>query len=134
MTSILALWLLTLSSTASARELYQFPDAQSQVRFATLTHNFRCLVCQNQTIADSQAPLAADLRQKVYEQILSHHSDEQISLYLTQRYGEFILYSPPIEPKTWLLWFLPAFLLILGIMGLTIKFILNRPMKKTLDL
>lgn len=109
---------LFLNSMAFARDVYQFPDEQSRNRFESLTHNLRCLVCQNQTIADSQAPLACDLREKIHEQILAKQTDEQITSFLTQRYGEFILYTPPLEPKTWLLWFLPFFLVILGLFGL----------------
>lgn len=80
-------------------------------RYQKLVTELRCLVCQNQSIADSNAPLAADLRMQVREQILAGRSDREIRDYVTERYSDFVLYRPPLRPSTWLLWFGPFLLL-----------------------
>ena len=77
----------------------------------------RCLVCQNQTIADSHADLATDLRQQIRELLTAGKSDQDVRDYMTQRYGDFILYKPPVRPSTALLWFGPA---VLGVAGLAL--------------
>ena len=74
----------------------------------------RCLVCQNNTIADSNATLAADLRREVREMMKAGKSDVEIRAFLTERYGDFVLYLPPVTPRTWLLWAAPALLLLGG--------------------
>ncbi|MEO8346310.1 MAG: cytochrome c-type biogenesis protein [Betaproteobacteria bacterium] len=93
-----------------------FAQAQAltalDVRLKNLEEELRCLVCQNQTLADSTAPLAQDLRREVREQAELGKSDAEIKQYLVARYGDFVLYKPPVKPTTWLLWFGPfAFLL-----------------------
>jgi cytochrome c-type biogenesis protein CcmH len=93
-------------------------DPAIEARMMALAQELRCLVCQNQTLADSQADLAADLRQEVRELMLKGQSDEQIKRYLVARYGDFVLYRPPLKPTTWLLWFGPALLLIGGLTAL----------------
>ena len=80
----------------------------------------RCLVCQNQTIADSHAGLADDLRRELREMVGRGDSDEQIVKYMTDRYGDFVLYRPPLKPTTALLWFGPAALLVGGLTTLLI--------------
>jgi cytochrome c-type biogenesis protein CcmH len=104
------------------------PDPAVEQRLAKLSHELRCLVCQNETLADSRADLADDLRQEIREQIRAGKTDQEIIAFLTQRYGEFILYRPPVKPKTYLLWFGP-FILLLG--GL---FILFRYVRRRRDL
>lgn len=79
-----------------------------------LTKQLRCLVCQNETLADSQAPLAEDLRREIRAQIKAGKSDQEIMAYATQRYGDFVLYNPPVKATTYFLWFGPFVLLILG--------------------
>ena len=87
-------------------------DAALEARLKNLDEELRCLVCQNQTLADSSAPLAEDLRREVRELALQGKSDAEIKQYLVARYGDFVLYKPPVKPTTWLLWFGPfAFLL-----------------------
>ncbi len=87
-------------------------DAALDERLHTLEQELRCLVCQNQTLADSTAPLAEDLRREVRELALQGKSNAEIKQYLVARYGDFVLYKPPVKPTTWLLWFGPfAFLL-----------------------
>jgi cytochrome c-type biogenesis protein CcmH len=87
-------------------------------RVEELSQNLRCLVCQNQTIADSQAPLAIDLKNQIREKIDQGQSNEQIIDYMVQRYGDFVLYRPPVKATTLLLWFGPGALLVLGIIVL----------------
>lgn len=88
-------------------------DAQQEARYQALIAELRCLVCQNQTIAESNAPLAVDLRNQVKTQIVAGRSQAEIVGYLTDRYGDFVLYRPPFKASTALLWLGP-FLLLLG--------------------
>ncbi len=89
-------------------------DPVLQARFEKLTWELRCLVCQNQNIADSNADLAKDLRAQVKEMLLAGRSDEEILTYMTDRYGDFVLYRPRFTPKNWLLWGAPAIFLLFG--------------------
>lgn len=94
---------------------YAFTSTDQAERFNTLIQETRCIVCQNQSLADSSAPLANDLRDKIYRMVISNQSDEQITNYLVKRYGEFILLRPRWNSTTLLLWFFPiAGLLIIG--------------------
>jgi len=90
------------------------PDAATESRLKGLAEELRCLVCQNQTIADSSAPLAHDLRNQIREQIASGRSDADIRDYMVERYGDFVLYRPPLRPTTVLLWVGPFALLLVG--------------------
>jgi cytochrome c-type biogenesis protein CcmH len=89
-------------------------DPLAQARAVRLEEQLRCLVCQNQTIAESNAELAVDLRRQVREQIAAGRSDDEIIDYMTARYGDFVLYRPPLKATTVLLWTGPALLLVLG--------------------
>jgi cytochrome c-type biogenesis protein CcmH len=89
-------------------------DAALEARLKTLSEELRCLVCQNQTLADSTAPLAEDLRREVRELAQQGKSDAEIKQYLVARYGDFVLYKPPVKPTTWLLWFGPFAFLVGG--------------------
>lgn len=94
------------------------PALEKQV--LEITAELRCLVCQNQTIADSHAELAVDLRNQVREMIRKGQSKEQILTYMTDRYGDFVLYRPPLKQTTMLLWFGPALLLLAAVIGLVV--------------
>jgi cytochrome c-type biogenesis protein CcmH len=83
-----------------------------------LAAELRCLQCQNQTLADSEAPLAVDLRQQIREMLGKGQSDEQIKGYLAARYGDFVFYRPPVEGKTLVLWYGPAVILVGGLLAL----------------
>jgi cytochrome c-type biogenesis protein CcmH len=83
-------------------------------RIRTLDESFRCVVCQNQSLADSAAPLAAELRARIREQVQAGADDDAIRAYMVQRYGDFVLYRPPMKPVTWALWFGPFIALTLG--------------------
>lgn len=109
---VTGLWFVSAGAVDDAPP---FEDAVLQARYEKLTHQLRCLVCQNETIADSGATLAADLRRELREQLAVGQTDDQIIKFMTDRYGAFVLYKPPFEPRTWLLWFGPALLLLIGV-------------------
>ncbi|MGA7812303.1 cytochrome c-type biogenesis protein [Caballeronia sp.] len=102
------------SPVGVAQPVDQRVAQRNQARIHALESSFRCVVCQNETIADSTADLAADLRAKIVEQVAQGISDEKIRAYMVTRYGDFILYDPPFKPLTWLLWLGPFALLMLG--------------------
>lgn len=108
---------LTASSGAVVFEQRDFDDAAQLARYKTLIRELRCLVCQNQNLADSDAGLAADLRREVHRMILEGKSDEDIIDFMVARYGDFVLYRPPLKAKTVLLWSGP-FVLGLGALAL----------------
>ena len=94
---------------------YQFDTAAQEAQYAELIHELRCVVCQNQNIADSNAKLAQDLRDKVQHLLVHEQANKQQILdYVVARYGEFVLYRPPLIPQTWLLWFAPVLFLLFG--------------------
>ncbi len=111
--SILILLLISLAGPALAKEAKPVEDPQIDQRMQALTQQLRCLVCQNETLADSRADLAEDLRKEIREQMKAGKSDQEIIAFLTQRYGDFVLYKPPVKATTYLLWFGP-FVLLLG--------------------
>jgi cytochrome c-type biogenesis protein CcmH len=88
-------------------------EAEAQ-RFLALTQELRCVMCQNQSLADSDARIAHDLRREVLDLMREGMTDAEIKAHLVARYGEFVLYQPPVAPHTWLLWFGPALLLLGG--------------------
>jgi cytochrome c-type biogenesis protein CcmH len=110
-------WLFVLglcATRAFAIDPLDFKDHAEEIRFQNLTRQLRCLVCQNQNLADSDAELAHELRLQVFELMRSGKSDAAIKQYLAARYNDFVLYDPPLKPATWLLWFAPGLLLIAG--------------------
>ncbi|HZP13078.1 MAG TPA: cytochrome c-type biogenesis protein [Nevskiaceae bacterium] len=110
MRTAIALFLVAIGA-AHAADL----SADQDARYQALIQELRCLVCQNQSIAESNAPLAADLRDQVSAQIIAGKSDDEILDYLTARYGDFVRYRPPLNSRTFLLWFSPGLLLIAGL-------------------
>ena len=108
--------LLALGNTLFAAEkVVRFDTPVQEQRYKRLIDRLRCLVCQNQNIADSNADLAIDLRRIVQHKIRNGETDRQILDYLVNRYGDFVLYKPRLKPSTWLLWFGPFILLALGV-------------------
>jgi len=100
---------------ANAVDAYgQLQDPALQARFERISGQLRCLVCQNESIADSNVELAADLRRQVREMLVAGQSDEAIFSFMTDRYGEFVRFSPPVEPKTVAIWGAPFLMLALG--------------------
>ena len=117
--ALLLLCLLPLMATAQIPiEDKPSDDPVVEQRLAKLSHELRCLKCQNQTLAESPSSIAADLRREIREQIKAGKSDKEITAFLTQRYGDFILYRPRVTPTTYLLWFGPFLLLIGGLIVL----------------
>lgn len=107
---------LGLNVTAQAAiDAYQFRDEAERARYSELTRELRCPKCQNQDIADSNAPIAADLRKEIYRMLGEGRSNQQIIDFMVDRYGEFVRYKPQLTSRTWLLWFGPAVLLIGGL-------------------
>ena len=106
--------LLAGLNAAFAIDPLPFKDRAEEVRFQNLTRQLRCLVCQNQDLADSEADLAKDLRRQVFEMMQEGKTDDQIKQYLVSRYNDFVLYDPPLQAGTWLLWFGPFAFLALG--------------------
>jgi len=102
-----------LNAFAQADEIAH-PDPAVEKRLKDLSEELRCLVCQNETIAASQAPLALDLRNQIRSMIREGKSDDEIRAYLVDRYGDFLLYNPPLKANTLLLWLGPFALLIVG--------------------
>jgi cytochrome c-type biogenesis protein CcmH len=120
----IVIFLLIISFTAVAQktgvqEPLVFASQQQQERFNKLTEELRCLVCQNQNLADSDAPLAHDLRREVHEMVLAGRTNKQIKEFLVTRYGDFVLYRPPVQKNTYLLWLAPLILLLIG--GLVLR-------------
>jgi cytochrome c-type biogenesis protein CcmH len=93
---------------------YKFASEEQEALFNKLSNELRCLVCQNQAIADSNAELARDLRDEIYNMLQQGKSEQEIVDFMVARYGDFVLYRPPMKPMTWLLWFGPAIALIAG--------------------
>jgi cytochrome c-type biogenesis protein CcmH len=113
---VLSLLFALLSSSALAKDAPPAADDPAiEARMVRITAELRCLVCQNQTIADSHAPLAEDLREEVRTMLRQGRSDTEIVKYMTDRYGDFVLYRPPVKSTTWLLWFGPGVLLVGGL-------------------
>jgi cytochrome c-type biogenesis protein CcmH len=102
------------ASNGQALEIRQFDDPAKQQRYESLIKELRCLVCQNQSLADSDADLAKDLRDEVYQIIQSGKSEQEAAQFLVDRYGDFVLYRPPLKPATSLLWMGPFALLLVG--------------------
>jgi len=109
----LCLVLITNVSFA-VTDAYSFETPTQEKRFNHLIDQFRCLVCQNQALSDSNAPLAKDLRQQIFNKIKIGYTDQQITDYLTERYGDFVLYKPPLTINTLVLWLAPILLLLFG--------------------
>ena len=104
-----------ISSVHAAEMLLQFANDEQAGLYQLLTEEFRCLKCQNQNLADSNAGLAKDLRNEIYQAVLQGQGRDEIADYLVARYGEFVLYRPPVKKVTYLLWFGPFLLLLLAI-------------------
>lgn len=109
---LLMLAIPCLAAAQEARPLAENPQAEARLK--ALAVELRCLVCQNQTLADSNAPLAEDLRREVREMIAKNMSDQEIIDFLVERYGDFVLYRPPLRVTTTLLWIGPFVLLAVG--------------------
>lgn len=109
---------------------YPFDNQTDIQRFQALAEELRCPKCQNQNLADSNAPIARDMRDKVYELMQEGKSDDEVVGYLVDRYGDFVRYNPPMRSETFLLWFGPV---IVFLLGLILLFSLRRGQKETVN-
>ncbi len=122
---LFALLLVSLAASA-AIEVHQFDDPAQEALYKELIAELRCLVCQNQNLADSNADLAKDLREKTYEMVKAGKDKEEIVDWMVNRYGDFVLYKPPVQRNTLLLWGGPFLILLVGVLVL-VRFIRRRP-------
>ena len=113
LTALLAALLLA-TTTMGAEEPLQFDNPEQEARFNDLASELRCLVCQNQTLSDSDAPLAQDLRSEIFAMMAQGKSDDEIKAFMVERYGDFVLYRPPLQTNTLVLWLAPLLLLAVG--------------------
>ena len=130
MKRLLATLALGLALTGVARaaiDTYEFKDEAERERFRVLTEELRCPKCQNQNIADSNAPIATDLRREIFRMLEEGKGDDEIVDYLVARYGDFVRYKPPVNGRTLLLWYGPAGLLVLGVIVLRRRRVENAP-------
>ena len=114
---VLTVTALMVTSTANASpvETFEFRDEVTKVRFQALSKELRCPKCQNQNLADSNSPIAADLRRELYELLQQGKADSEIVNFMVSRYGEFVLYRPRVSSLTYILWFGPALLILIGV-------------------
>jgi len=117
---------------AQAIEPMPFANHAQELRFQQLTHQLRCPMCQNETLADSNAPIARDLRNQIFRMMQQGKSDDEIKQYLVARYSKFVLYDPPLTPGTWLLWFGPL-LILLGGAGVVVVAVRKRNRTSTTE-
>lgn len=128
----LALLLLLVPLTLFARiEAHKFDTPEQEALYLQLTQELRCLVCQNQNLADSNADLAKDLREKTYEMVVQGKSRKQITDYMIERYGDFVLYRPPVQNNTYLLWIGPFIFLLIALVTLVFYIRKVRTSKET---
>jgi cytochrome c-type biogenesis protein CcmH len=114
--SVLLVLILSSASVAGqARDVYQFDSREQEQRFQTLNAELRCPKCQNQNIADSNAPISKDMREAVYQMMSDGASDEEITNALVSRFGEFVRYKPEVDQRTIMLWATPALVVFTGI-------------------
>lgn len=117
--AILLLMLACAGSSVLAKDAQPLADdPKLEERVMAVSRELRCLVCQNETLADSRADLAVDLRNQIREQMKAGKSDQEVIAFVTARYGDFVLYRPPVRPTTYLLWFGPFILLLAGLIFL----------------
>lgn len=119
------------AGVAAKEAIPEAADPALEAHMVRIASELRCLVCQNQTIADSNAPLAADLRRETRELLQQGKSDAEVIAYMTQRYGDFVLYRPPLRATTLFLWFGPALLLAIG--GAVLVMVLRRRSRMAAD-
>lgn len=110
---------------AAPVDTFEFKSEQQETIFHRLSNELRCLVCQNQSIGDSNADLAKDLRNEIYKMLQQGKSEDEIIDFMVQRYGDFVLYNPPMKPLTWLLWFGPVIALLAGFV-VVVRYIRNQ--------
>ena len=116
--AFIALSLLSLGKVMANEAAPLADDPVTEQRLISISEEMRCLVCQNESLAGSRSDLANDLRREIRVLIKEGKSDDQIRSFMVERYGDFVLYRPPVKPVTWLLWIGPFVILLIGIAGL----------------
>ena len=113
---ITLIWLCSITAPLSAATLaeYEFDDPAKTQNFRAIIEEMRCLVCQNESLAGSNAELAVDLRNEIYDMMQAGKTKDDIIRFMVDRYGDFVLYDPPMKPSTYPLWFGPLFLFLIG--------------------
>ncbi len=119
----------SLSVTAAPIETFQFDSPETEKVFHKLSEELRCLVCQNQNIAESNADLAKDLRLEIYTMLSDGKTEEEIVSFMVDRYGDYVLYRPPFKPMTWLLWFGPVIAFFIGLI-FVVRYMKSQNMRK----
>lgn len=117
------------SAQASPVDTYEFRDEVTKIRFQALSKELRCPKCQNQNLADSNSPIAADLRKELYELLQQGKADSEVVSFMVDRYGEFVLYRPRVSSLTYVLWFGPIVLILLGVI-VVIVIVRRKPVDK----
>ncbi len=112
---IMMLVFLMISIMGFAQDKYPFSSKPQQAQFEHLIHDLRCMVCRHQNLAESDAPLAMDMKHMIYQKVQAGQTDTEIQQYLTQRYGDVVLFKPPFKAMTWFLWMGPLLFIVLGI-------------------
>lgn len=129
LTLITTLWLASFNAQAWVSDTYVFDNPVTETRYKALVKELRCPKCQNQNLADSNSPIAADLRREVYELLMQNKSDIEIVDFMVKRYGEFVLYRPKVSNLTYVLWFGPVVLLLVGVV-IVITILRKKPARK----
>ena len=112
---VIALLVFHASVWAAPMEAFEFDTKEQEKLFHKLNEELRCLVCQNQAIAESNSGLAKDLRKEIHDMLQAGKNEEQIKEYMVDRYGDYVLYDPPFKPMTWLLWLGPTGIFLIGL-------------------
>ncbi|MFT5757469.1 MAG: cytochrome c-type biogenesis protein CcmH [Alteromonadaceae bacterium] len=127
---LFVLLLCNSAAYASPVDTYEFNDEVTKIRFNALTKELRCPKCQNQNLADSNSPIAADLRREVYELLQQGKADIEIVDFMVKRYGDFVLYRPRVNSLTYILWFAPGLLLLIGVI-VVVVILRRKPVAQT---
>ncbi len=122
----------SIATVAAPIETFKFNSPEKEKIFHKLSEELRCLVCQNQSVAESNADLARDLRLEIYTMLSSGKTEEEIVSFMVDRYGDYVLYRPPFKPMTWLLWFGPFIVFIISLV-FAIRFMTSQSMNKQAD-
>lgn len=112
---VIALFVLHVGASAAPMDAFEFDTREQEKIFQKLSDELRCLVCQNQSIAESNAGLAKDLRTEIHSMLQAGKTEAQIKEFMVVRYGDYVLYDPPFKPMTWLLWIGPMGIFIVGL-------------------
>ncbi len=131
MRGLLVTLLMIISMAAQGFDIYEFDTAEQEQRYRKLITELRCPKCQNQSIGDSDADIAEDMRRKTAELINEGKTDKEVVEYFRARYGDFVSYRPPMDATTVVLWFGPAVILLLGVFG--VVFAVRRALRRQLD-